>query len=50
MVKRIIKKRQKFDGSVKFLGLANAFSGGLFMGLALFHLLPEVNFFILKKN
>jgi hypothetical protein len=27
--------------STKILGLANAFSGGLFMGIALFHLLPE---------
>lgn len=29
--------------STKILGLANAFSGGLFMGIALFHLLPESN-------
>ena len=27
--------------SSKFLGFANAFSGGLFMGIGLFHLLPE---------
>ena len=27
--------------SSKLLGLANAFSGGLFMGIGLFHLLPE---------
>ncbi len=27
--------------SSKFLGIANAFSGGLFMGIGLFHLLPE---------
>jgi len=27
--------------SSKILGIANAFSGGLFMGIALFHLLPE---------
>lgn len=27
--------------STKFLGIANAFSGGIFMGIALFHLLPE---------
>jgi len=29
--------------STKFLGIANAFSGGIFMGIALFHLLPESN-------
>jgi hypothetical protein len=29
--------------STYFLGLANAFSGGLFMGIALFHLLPEAS-------
>ena len=27
--------------STKFLGLANAFSGGIFIGIGLFHLLPE---------
>ena len=27
--------------STKFLGLANAFSGGLFLGIGLFHILPE---------
>lgn len=27
--------------SSKFLGLANAFSGGLFLGIGLFHILPE---------
>ena len=27
--------------SSKLLGFANAFSGGLFMGIGLFHLLPE---------
>lgn len=27
--------------SVKILGIANAFSGGIFLGIALFHLLPE---------
>lgn len=26
---------------MKWLGLANAFSGGIFLGIALFHLLPE---------
>ena len=29
--------------SSKLLGIANAFSGGLFMGIGLFHLLPEAN-------
>jgi hypothetical protein len=29
--------------SSKLIGLANAFSGGLFMGIALFHLFPESN-------
>lgn len=29
--------------SVKILGIANAFSGGIFIGIAIFHLLPEVN-------
>jgi hypothetical protein len=28
--------------STWFLGLANSFSGGIFIGIALFHLLPEV--------
>lgn len=28
--------------SPKFLGIANAFSGGLFLAIALFHVLPEV--------
>jgi threonine/homoserine/homoserine lactone efflux protein len=28
--------------SPTFLGLANAFSGGLFLAIALFHVLPEV--------
>lgn len=32
------------QGNVRLLGLANAFSGGLFMGISLFHLLPEVKF------
>ena len=27
--------------STKFLGIANAFSGGIFLGIGLFHLLPE---------
>jgi len=36
-------KSNKFTKSVKVLGLANAFSGGLFMGISLFHLLPEVS-------
>lgn len=27
--------------STKFLGLANSFSGGLFLGIGLFHILPE---------
>ena len=27
--------------STKFLGIANAFSGGLFLGIGLFHVLPE---------
>ena len=29
--------------SQTFLGLANAFSGGLFLSIALFHVLPEVS-------
>jgi threonine/homoserine/homoserine lactone efflux protein len=28
--------------STKFLGIANSFSGGIFMGIAFFHLFPEV--------
>jgi zinc transporter 1/2/3 len=34
---------KKCRSSTKFLGIANAFSGGIFMGIALFHLLPESN-------
>lgn len=31
--------------SSKFLGVANSFSGGIFLGIAFFHLFPEVLFF-----
>lgn len=34
--------RKKVKTSTKFMGIANAFSGGIFIGIALFHLLPEV--------
>lgn len=32
---------KKCRTSTKFLGIANAFSGGLFLGIGLFHVLPE---------
>jgi hypothetical protein len=37
----LILLRGKATKSTKLLGFANAFSGGLFMGIALFHLMPE---------
>ena len=35
---------------MKFLGLANAFAGGLFLGIGLFHLMPEANENFEEKN
>ena len=32
---------KKFRTSTKFLSISNAFSGGLFLGIGLFHVLPE---------
>jgi hypothetical protein len=34
--------------SSKFLGIANSFSGGIFLGIAFFHLFPEV-YLIIKS-
>ena len=36
------KDRKKFQNSIKLLSFANAFSGGLFLSVAVIHLLPEV--------
>lgn len=36
--------------STRFLGIANSFSGGIFMGIALFHLFPEVWIRILHSH
>ena len=41
MVNKNIKNSKKFRKSTKIIGIANAFSGGIFLGIALFHLLPE---------
>ena len=35
-------KVERCKQSPTFLGLANAFSGGLFLAIALIHILPEV--------
>ena len=32
---------KRFRTSTKFLSISNAFSGGLFLGIGLFHVLPE---------
>ena len=32
---------KKFRTNPKFLSISNAFSGGLFLGIGLFHVLPE---------
>jgi zinc transporter 1/2/3 len=34
-------KSQKFKESPKILGVANAFSGGVFLAIALMHIMPE---------
>jgi zinc transporter 1/2/3 len=37
----IIILRTYFTTNFKFIGIANAFSGGIFLSVALLHLLPE---------
>ena len=34
---------KKFTESPKFLGIANAFSAGVFMAISILHILPEVS-------
>ena len=34
---------KSFKNSPRLLGTANGFSGGLFLGIGLFHILPEAN-------
>ncbi len=38
-----ILKRNKIQTSFRFLSYANVFSGGLFLSMALIHLLPEAS-------
>ena len=41
MVLNLLNHSKTFRKSTKIIGIANAFSGGIFFGIALFHLLPE---------
>lgn len=43
-------KRRKFQSSIKLLSYANVFSGGLFISMALIHLLPEATLVFNSKQ